>query len=134
MLDNAFTVTFTTVIVACRDAHIDSSICSMGNYDAECGLPPAGIDYLNIAAYSDIRATASTLSKAGVLVIEGLQMDGLLPGAYTLTCLPLKFKGLEAAPVRCILTDARKPGVAELPAAVGSGRCKDSPHSLCIDQ
>ncbi|KAG1670013.1 hypothetical protein FOA52_011169 [Chlamydomonas sp. UWO 241] len=62
-----------------------------------------GVDYINAAAYADVRATQQALSRSGLLVVEGLELGGVVPGRYTLTCLPLKFKGVEAAPVRCVL-------------------------------
>jgi arylformamidase len=43
------------------------------------------------------------LLKAGVVVIEGLNLTDVRRGRYTLYCLPLKLVGSEGAPARAIL-------------------------------
>lgn len=40
-----------------------------------------------------------------VAILEGLMLDSVNPGRYTLVALPLKIKGAEASPVRAILID-----------------------------
>jgi hypothetical protein len=37
--------------------------------------------------------------------VEGLVLDDVAPGWYSLTCLPIKIQGAEGAPARCILQD-----------------------------
>lgn len=61
-----------------------------------------GIDTLSIDAYGCDMAHR-VLLKAGIPVIEGLDLTLAGNGGYTLICLPLKFMGLEAAPARCVL-------------------------------
>ena len=39
------------------------------------------------------------------MVVEGLILDEVEVGEYTMTCLPLKLQGAEGAPARCILTN-----------------------------
>ena len=62
-----------------------------------------GIDYLSIAPYKNSRPTHEILLKAGVVIIEGLDLSKVPQGRYTLHCLPLKLAGAEGAPARAIL-------------------------------
>lgn len=39
-----------------------------------------------------------------ILILEGLYLEGVPAGIYTLLCMPLKIEGAEASPVRAILT------------------------------
>ncbi len=64
-----------------------------------------GIDYLSIAPFGDSEPTHLTLLKAGVVIVEGLDLSGVLRGFYDLYCLPLKLVGAEGAPARAILID-----------------------------
>ncbi len=43
------------------------------------------------------------LFKNDTFILEGIALDGVPAGRYTLFCLPLKIKGAEASPVRAIL-------------------------------
>jgi arylformamidase len=38
-----------------------------------------------------------------IFILEGIALDGVPAGRYTLFCLPLKIRGAEASPVRAIL-------------------------------
>jgi arylformamidase len=38
-----------------------------------------------------------------VMILEGITLEAVPPGRYTLICLPLKIKGAEASPVRAVL-------------------------------
>ena len=69
------------------------------------GVRLVGIDYLSIEAYDPAGAapTHTTLLGAGVVVVEGLDLRGVAPGAYTLMCLPLKLLGADGAPARVLL-------------------------------
>jgi arylformamidase len=62
-----------------------------------------GVDYLSVAPFGHSRPTHEILLKAGVVVIEGLNLAGVSQGRYTLHCLPLKIAGAEGAPARAIL-------------------------------
>lgn len=44
-----------------------------------------------------------TLLKNDIFILEGIALDGVPAGRYTLFCLPLKIKEAEASPVRAIL-------------------------------
>jgi len=43
--------------------------------------------------------------KAGIVVLEGITLEGVEPGDYQLIALPLKLGGREGAPARAILLD-----------------------------
>ena len=62
-----------------------------------------GNDYLSIAPFGLIYETHQILLKNKVVVLEGLNLTGVKPGAYQLICLPIKLVGTEAAPVRAVL-------------------------------
>ncbi len=67
------------------------------------GLRLVGIDYLSIAPYKKSRPTHEALLKAGMMIIEGLDLSKVSAGIYQLYCLPTKFKGADGAPARAIL-------------------------------
>jgi arylformamidase len=45
----------------------------------------------------------TTLLRAGVVIVEGLDLSGVAPGAYELVCLPLKLVGGDGGPARAVL-------------------------------
>lgn len=67
------------------------------------GIQLIGIDYLSVAPYKQSRPTHEVLLKAGVVVVEGLNLSKINQGHYTLYCLPLKLAGSDGAPARVIL-------------------------------
>jgi len=67
------------------------------------GVEVVGVDYLSVAPFANPAPTHRILLKAGVLVIEGLNLSGIEPGEYTLLCLPLKISGSDGAPTRVLL-------------------------------
>ena len=67
------------------------------------GVKLVGIDYLSVAPYHQSRPTHETFLKAGVVIIEGLNLAEIVQGRYTLYCLPLKLAGSDGAPARAIL-------------------------------
>ena len=68
------------------------------------GIALVGIDYISIEQYGNEAFKAHrTLLGAGVLVLEGINLEYVPPGKYTLFCLPLKMKSAEASPVRAVL-------------------------------
>lgn len=72
-------------------------------YLVDRGFKLVGVDYLSVAPFSDGRPTHEVLLKAGVIVVEGLDLSGVTPGRYTLHCLPLKLAGSDGAPARAVL-------------------------------
>lgn len=67
------------------------------------GVQLVGIDYLSIAPYDESIPTHTVLLKAGVVVVEGLNLSNIMRGFYDLYCLPLKIAGSDGAPARAIL-------------------------------
>lgn len=62
-----------------------------------------GIDYLSIAPYKQSVPTHTALLKAGIVILEGLDLSAVTQGRYSLYCLPLKLVGLDGAPARAML-------------------------------
>jgi len=69
----------------------------------ERGVDVIGIDYLSIGLPASGQETHEILLRAGMIVLEGLDLRSALPGDYELICLPLKTVGTEGAPVRAVL-------------------------------
>lgn len=67
------------------------------------GIKLIGVDYLSVAPYKQSRPTHEILLKAGVVIVEGLNLSEIIEGHYTLYCLPLKLAGCDGAPARAIL-------------------------------
>jgi arylformamidase len=68
------------------------------------GIKLIGIDYLSIEKFhSGTHATHLRLLGHGVIVVEGLNLEAVSGGEYTLVCLPLKIKAGDGAPARAIL-------------------------------
>ena len=68
------------------------------------GVRLVGIDYLSAEKYATREPrTHWALLGAGVVILEGIDLRGVPPGAYTLACLPLKLKGGDGAPARAVL-------------------------------
>lgn len=62
-----------------------------------------GVDYLSVAPFSDPIPTHRVLLRAGIAIVEGLDLSAVPRGFYDLYCLPLKLHGAEGAPARAIL-------------------------------
>lgn len=70
----------------------------------ERGVRVVGIDYLSIAPYQHPAPTHEVLLRAGVAIIETLDLRAVEPGAWHLTCLPLRIPGADGAPARALLS------------------------------
>lgn len=70
---------------------------------ADRGIRLLGIDYLSVQRFGDDPETHRTLMRAGVAILEGIDLSAVQPGPYWLSCLPLKLIGTEAAPARAVL-------------------------------
>lgn len=70
---------------------------------ADSGLLLVGTDAMSIAPPFDEHMPHLELARAGVAVLEGLYLEGIEDGDYTLSAFPLKMKGLEASPCRAVL-------------------------------
>lgn len=67
------------------------------------GIRLVGVDYLSVAPFQDSDPTHHILLEAGVVILEGVDLSAVQPGAYDLYCLPLKLVGSDGAPARAIL-------------------------------
>jgi arylformamidase len=67
------------------------------------GIRLVGIDYLSIAPSASPASTHRVLLKAGVVILEGLDLRGVEPGKYELCCLPMLLAGSDGAPARAVL-------------------------------
>ena len=70
----------------------------------ERGIRTVGIDFLSIAPYADPAPTHEVLLRAGVAIIETLDLRSVEPGPWHLTCLPLRIPGADGAPARALLS------------------------------
>lgn len=71
---------------------------------AEAGVMTVGIDYLSVGGFrKDGVETHHYLLRAGIWIIEGLNLARVKPGRYELCCLPLKVLNSDGAPARALL-------------------------------
>lgn len=76
---------------------------SAASYLATKNLSAIGIDALGIERCQPAHETHKFLLQANILIIEGLRLSHVIPGAYQLVCLPLNIVGVDSAPARAIL-------------------------------
>jgi arylformamidase len=64
-----------------------------------------GVDYLSVEPYGGPAAhpVHVTLLRAGMVVVEGLNLGEVEAGEYELVCLPMKLAGSDGAPARTVL-------------------------------
>lgn len=74
-------------------------------YLIDRGIRLVGIDYLSVAEYGSGEAVHRTLLSEGIIIVEGLDLEGVSPGEYMMTALPLKIKGCDGAPARVVLQE-----------------------------
>ncbi|MHB8908828.1 MAG: cyclase family protein [Syntrophales bacterium] len=68
------------------------------------GIRTLGVDYLSVGGHrKNGPAVHRALLEAGIVIIEGLDLGGALPGTYDMVCLPLKILDADGAPARVIL-------------------------------
>ena len=73
-------------------------------YLAGLKLRCVGVDYLSVGGYQkDGAQVHRALLRAGIWIIEGLNLSAARPGRYTLICLPLKIERGDGAPARAVL-------------------------------
>jgi arylformamidase len=76
----------------------------------DLGIRLVGIDYLSVQRYEDSPETHRILMRAGVVIVEALDLSDATPGIYDLVCLPLRLSEAEAAPARVILIEREGEG------------------------
>jgi len=72
------------------------------------GVKLVGIDYLSIEPQGPEKAgypVHNTLLRAGVVIVETLDLRGVAPGTYELVCAPLKILDGDGAPARVFLIE-----------------------------
>jgi arylformamidase len=82
---------------------------------AETKVQTVGIDYLSVGGYRSGGAEIHRiLLRAGIWIIEGLDLSRVTGGRYEMICLPVKLHGSDGAPARAILRPlgSRGPGEA----------------------
>jgi arylformamidase len=57
---------------------------------------------VDVASSKDLPAH-DACRRTGILILEGLVLDGVADGFYELIALPLKLTGFDASPVRAVL-------------------------------
>ena len=72
-------------------------------YLVEKNIKSVGIDALGIERDQPDADTHTILLNNKIPIIEGLILKDAKEGDYTLFCLPIKLKGLDAAPARAVL-------------------------------
>lgn len=72
-------------------------------YLVKRGVKLIGVDYLSVAPYKNTKPTHVALLKAGVVIVEGLNLSQVPHGRYNLICLPLKLEGRDGSPARVVL-------------------------------
>lgn len=73
-------------------------------YLASQKIDLVGIDYYGIEAKSASgHPVHKALLKAGIVIVEGLDLSKVSPGNYSLAALPLKISGADGSPARAIL-------------------------------
>jgi arylformamidase len=71
---------------------------------ADAKVRTVGVDYLSVGRYhADGAKIHKTLLKAGIWIIEGLNLSAVTGGRYEMICLPVKLHGSDGAPARAIL-------------------------------
>jgi len=70
----------------------------------EMNVKLIGVDYLSVEQYRGRgRQTHKILLGGGIVLVESVNLSGVEPGGYELICLPIRMKGMEAAPARALL-------------------------------
>ncbi|MGI2335532.1 MAG: cyclase family protein [Dehalogenimonas sp.] len=71
---------------------------------AQAGISVIGVDYLSVGGYKQNGSQVhQVLLKAGIWLIEGLDLSPVGPGVYDMICLPLKIKHGDGSPARAVL-------------------------------
>ena len=76
----------------------------------EGGVRLVGIDALSVAPADAPGEVHHILLRAGIVILEGLDLATVSAGAATLVCLPLKLNGGDGAPARAVLVYDEREG------------------------
>lgn len=75
---------------------------------AESRVVLVGTDAVSIAPSFDEEKTHRELARAGIAILENLNLSAIDDGEYDLCAFPVKLGGLEAAPCRAIILEQEK--------------------------
>ena len=79
-------------------------------YLVSLGIELVGVDYYSIEQFhSGHHGAHKALLRAGVVIVEGLQLADAPAGVHEFVCLPLRLTGLDGAPARAILIEGAEP-------------------------
>jgi arylformamidase len=67
------------------------------------GVRLVGVDYLSVGGPKDGALTHRFLLRAGVCIVEGLDLSAVAPGSYDLVALPIRVADGDGAPARALL-------------------------------
>ncbi len=85
----------------------DPNFVSITDDCAEClierGIRLVGIDYLSVSPAHNPAPVHESLLRAGIVILEGLDLRGVPSGPCTLLCLPLLIPGADGAPARVLV-------------------------------
>jgi arylformamidase len=73
---------------------------------AERRVSLVGVDYLSLGGPSDGARAHRVLLRAGVCILEGLDLRSIAPGTYQLVALPILIPDADGAPARVLLRPA----------------------------
>ena len=80
-------------------------------YLAERQVRLVGVDYLSVGGFrADGVESHQALLRAGIWIIEGLNLKQVPPGRVHLLCLPLKLGGGDGAPARALVRPTARSG------------------------
>jgi len=69
------------------------------------GIKAVGTDNFNVDSIQTEWEIHHLILGNGILIVEGLNLEGITGGAYDFICLPLLIKGGEGAPARALLLE-----------------------------
>ena len=81
-------------------------------YLACCQIRTVGVDYISVGGFQEEahgEEVHRILLRAGILIIEGLDLRRIRPGPHQLVCLPLRLAHGDGAPARVVLKPAGRP-------------------------
>lgn len=71
------------------------------------GVVLVGLDTPSVDLFDDkMLLSHNAIARNDMAILEGVVLSHVEPGAYTLVALPLKLMGVDASPVRAVLTEA----------------------------
>lgn len=75
----------------------------------QAGVVLVGIDTPSVDLFEDkVLLSHGAIAQRGLAILEGIVLDQVEPGLYTLIALPLRLQGCDASPVRAALAPLKK--------------------------